>query len=658
MQRPIFHALSILAVLALGGLLQYGLHKPWGGHHDLGWWLWVPAAVAVALGIGCAVGGFFTARGGVGISPLVLLVPAGLASLAGVAWVVEMGWLAGQLETPAVARAEELEGNRRIFVATIRGHQRAYLALIWGGVGFATVAALAGCRPGARVPELGERNPWILRSVTAGSLLGLAVVVTYLVRYVTLVKRLQAQSLSTTWADLQTHASGLMTIEGGWVLAPMLVALVVLLSAPLLILALYPHTNPLDETSSRAQASARALGAASILGAALALGAAVRVKTAPALTSFMLTMDTRNERRQFLDKLVAGNCPDPWDQYLASGGGTIALLVVGVLVALPLFATAGQRTRCWIAPMTLVLACLICLGLSRGWSVNRAHQMLGPNCTVECVERDKFNAVLCLERHPRSNEMLRDKCYGGFSGGEDAEFRLPRVESHDCPRVAVHVRTKQSELSVDGVRIMDLVDWSAGGDSNPYRGQQRLTEVFTEKAEDSRAIAARIANQPFTGEILLSLDHRTPMELVDSIRWSASEAGFHDQSIVVQLPGNSRIERYRTVRLDPHPDDSQPSPWEPMPPGKYWILNIRADALTVASPDGTAQTAPDATSLATQLRGSLIVPGAAPLWVTHDPDVTLGKELEARATLTGKGLFSEAYSLPFGTGDQPVPELL
>lgn len=655
LRRPLLHAAAIAALLALGGLLQYGLHRPWGGYRDLGWWLWVPAAVTVVGGIGCAVGGFYTARGGVVVPAWVLVVPAVVAGLAAVAWIGEVGALVEQIRDPGVIALGPTAGDRMVAEAAMRCHQKAYLALTWAGLGFAAAAVVAGCRPppAAQNPDVHRTVLW--RAMTISAVVGCGAIAAFLFKYTAVITRLRHSGVNA-WTVIQKQTLGLHEVDAAWMVTPMFAAVAVIALLPILVLALWPRQNPLDEISDHARASARAAGAAAQLGVAATLGLAMWVKASPTLISFLWYSTTLFRRWELGNKIMAGEYPDPWLFYRTGVTSIIAITVAGVLVSLPLLVTAGRHTRRWLLPMGILLLTIAGLGVSRSVAVTKAHRAFGPLCNANCVERDKAVSLLCLQRYPKNSEMLRDKCYV-YSLPEDVDFRLPRAESTHCPMVSVRIATRRSKLKVDGVSIIELMDWGTKDDSDPSSGGPRLLPVLEEKADDARAIAARNPNQPFDGLITLALDERTPMGLVDRIRRTALEASFHDQALIVHLPGSSRIPRHRTIRLEAPVDDRLHAPWEPLPPGNYWILHIGIDTVTLAFPDGSTQTADDAPTLASQLRGALITPGTDPLWVTHDANVTLGQELAARATLIDAGLFIDAYSLPFGTGGLP-PDLL
>jgi len=657
MRRPILHAVAIVALLALGGLLQYGLHRPWGGYHDLGWWLWVPAAVAVVLGVGCAVGGFLTERGGVGVPAWVLVVPAGVAGLAGLAWVSEMGWLVEQLGESAFAGHHHAEEYRRITAAIFHSHQKAYLALTWGGIGFGSIAVMTGCRPPPLAVKPGIHKALFWRAITLGALVTVGVLFVWWCRYTAVSKRLQYTSVSDTLDAVREETLGLLMVDGGWMMAPLLAGVAATVLMPLVLLSLWPRQNPLDENSAPALVSARALGSTAALAMASTLGLAVLVKSSPSMMGFWMHMTSHGW--EYSVPARSGIYPDGLLFYRNAVICTLLIIAAGLVVVMPLLATTGQRTRRWIAPLGIALLCMVGLGLSRGVATASARHMFDPNCTENCLHRDQLAALLCLGRFKKDSQMLTDRCESVWLPAENADFRLPRVAAKSCPQtIASIVHTERTEIAIQRRTIHDLVDWGIEGALGPDSGVHRLRHAVEMQVETGQEMASRSPYLAGSDQVLFALDARTPMGFVDRIRWSAYLGGSVDQLLVVQAQDSSPIPRYRTVSLDRPPGDPHPSPWRPLLAESYWKLHIGVETITVTTPDGTIQTATDATTLATQLRGSLIAPGTAPLWVTHDPEVTLGQELEARATLTGKGLFIEAYSLPFGTGGQPLPELL
>ncbi len=130
---------------------------------------------------------------------------------------------------------------------------------------------------------------------------------------------------------------------------------------------------------------------------------------------------------------------------------------------------------------------------------------------------------------------------------EHPELDLPRSSATESPRIAVNVVVGRQTLSVDGVKLLDVLDGARVDDA--FRRGTLITPLYDhllEKRENGQALAEK-GGRAFAGEFLLQADRRIPFDLLRQVLYTAGQAGFPRALLVVRRDTREHV--IRTIHL-------------------------------------------------------------------------------------------------------------
>jgi biopolymer transport protein ExbD len=101
------------------------------------------------------------------------------------------------------------------------------------------------------------------------------------------------------------------------------------------------------------------------------------------------------------------------------------------------------------------------------------------------------------------------------------DLRLPTSSASKSPEVAVNVVVSQTQILVDGDEVCRVEDGTIPEDFIRGNNIIPLYDALLEKADEAKAIAQRLPDQPFKGRLLLQVDRNIPFSLVREVMYSA-----------------------------------------------------------------------------------------------------------------------------------------
>ena len=127
---------------------------------------------------------------------------------------------------------------------------------------------------------------------------------------------------------------------------------------------------------------------------------------------------------------------------------------------------------------------------------------------------------------------------------QSAELQIPTSVSERAAEPAIVVTISQNDILVDGVRALSLrnglVDPSQkNGGANAFLINP-LLEPMQEKKELLKLIASRNPARPFTGEVQIIADKRTPYRTLIEVVYTCGQAEFKNVRFVVIQQGQSQ----------------------------------------------------------------------------------------------------------------------
>lgn len=127
---------------------------------------------------------------------------------------------------------------------------------------------------------------------------------------------------------------------------------------------------------------------------------------------------------------------------------------------------------------------------------------------------------------------------------QSAELQIPTSVSERAAEPAIVVTISQNDILVDGVRALSLrnglVDPSQkNGGANAFLINP-LLEPMQEKKELLKLIASRNPARPFTGEVQIIADRRTPYRTLIEVVYTCGQAEFKNVRFVVIQQGQSQ----------------------------------------------------------------------------------------------------------------------
>lgn len=140
--------------------------------------------------------------------------------------------------------------------------------------------------------------------------------------------------------------------------------------------------------------------------------------------------------------------------------------------------------------------------------------------------------------------LLKSYSTDDISVAPSKDLQVPISTAEKAPKLAVNVVVSQSEIVVDGERVLALERQtnSAGADvaavpESEKRGQliNALYDRLLEKAETAKDLAMRTGGDDFEfkGEILLQCDKRLPFSIIREVMFTAGQAQFGNFRFVV-----------------------------------------------------------------------------------------------------------------------------
>lgn len=475
MNRGIAHALGILALAALGVLIQLTIEEPWPIAGQLGAGAWVWGAAGVVCALGCAVAAVAAGAGWRPRPVLVLALPSALLVAAGAVLFVGVGQVLVIYDDILAGRLYEIRWEQLAWRGTFVWME-ASLAAMWAGIGFASAAA--------------------------------------------------------AFRALGNTAAGLALVDAAWLLLPLTPWVLVLLVLPSAFRALQVvgQTAPGEEDGGRR--TGLVLAAMVGMAAAAAIGivatgrtaglhhiiAARSAQTASALQAFLAA--------PYVNGFRVGHAAVP-----AAGAFGVAL---GGL-ALLLLVTGRPRIRATVVPLVFVgLALLVSFGLRVGATL-RVVADFGPICEESCTDLDRVTALLRGAEAQRRDQLRVDPC--AFASEWDlaaADLRLPRVPEGECPEVGTVLRVGREIIDIGGSQwsVSALDDPRVDG-----RNAGRFDAQLRDHRETEEAIIIRNPSQGPHPVLILSIDASHPWATVERVRELAGAAGWCDMEFIVNDPG-------------------------------------------------------------------------------------------------------------------------
>jgi biopolymer transport protein ExbD len=140
--------------------------------------------------------------------------------------------------------------------------------------------------------------------------------------------------------------------------------------------------------------------------------------------------------------------------------------------------------------------------------------------------------------------LLKSYSTDDVSVAPSKDLQVPVSTAEKAPKLAVNVVVSQSEIVVDGERVLGLERQSttagievAAVPESEKRGQliNALYDRLLEKAETAKDLAMRSGGDDFEfkGEILLQCDKRLPFSVIREVMFTAGQAQFGNFRFIV-----------------------------------------------------------------------------------------------------------------------------
>ena len=140
--------------------------------------------------------------------------------------------------------------------------------------------------------------------------------------------------------------------------------------------------------------------------------------------------------------------------------------------------------------------------------------------------------------------LLKSYSTDDVSVAPSKDLQVPVSSAEKAPKLAVNVVVSQSEIVVDGERVLGLErqTTTAGTEvaavpESEKRGQliNALYDRLLEKAETAKDLAMRSGGDDFEfkGEILLQCDKRLPFSVIREVMFTAGQAQFGNFRFIV-----------------------------------------------------------------------------------------------------------------------------
>lgn len=140
--------------------------------------------------------------------------------------------------------------------------------------------------------------------------------------------------------------------------------------------------------------------------------------------------------------------------------------------------------------------------------------------------------------------LLKSYSTDDVSVSPSKDLQVPISSAEKAPKLAVNVVVSQSEIVVDGERVLGLErqTTTAGTEvaavpEGEKRGQliNALYDRLLEKAETAKDLAMRTGGDDFEfkGEVLLQCDKRLPFSVIREVMFTAGQAQFGNFRFIV-----------------------------------------------------------------------------------------------------------------------------
>ncbi len=113
------------------------------------------------------------------------------------------------------------------------------------------------------------------------------------------------------------------------------------------------------------------------------------------------------------------------------------------------------------------------------------------------------------------------------------DLRLPSSSSQKPPELAVNAVVSKVNITVDGVKVVDVSGGIVGEEYKRGTLISPLFDTLKEKADEAKALAERNPANKFKGRILLQCDRDIPFSLVREVMYTAGQAQFAEFKFVV-----------------------------------------------------------------------------------------------------------------------------
>jgi len=524
--RGLFHALGILALAALGVLIQLTIEQPWPISGQLGDWAWVWGGLGVTCALGCALAAV-AAGAGWQPRPLVLLaLPSALLVAAGAVLFVGVGDVLATYDEVVADELYEVRWKQLVWRGTFVWMEAA-LAAMWAAIGFTSSVAVAG----ARAPLPGQRRGFDVVALVPGPLAAAFAAAVFVLFYGAFDMVLVRNGVGAAFAHVGETFAGLGFVEAAWLLLPIAPWLLILLVLPAGYRPLQIVGRVDTGEGDGGKRCALALAGLSGVAAAATFGvvASGRASTLHHIIA-VSSAKTLAETQAFLSMpFVSGGRVGH-----AAVPTTAAILAALGGLALLLLLTGRPRVRPLVLPGLLVGLAFLGASGQRLGATARVGAAFGPVCEEDCTHLDRATALLRGADYIPNERMRQDPC-GRFAGyGPKArDLALPRVPGGECIQApSATLRVGREALDLDGQLFpLSLLEEAVRGDRESGGLAHRLQEKF----DDARAVAVRNPSQPVT-YLMLGIDASYPWATVAGLRRAAGEGGWCVTAFFVDDP--------------------------------------------------------------------------------------------------------------------------
>jgi biopolymer transport protein ExbD len=124
---------------------------------------------------------------------------------------------------------------------------------------------------------------------------------------------------------------------------------------------------------------------------------------------------------------------------------------------------------------------------------------------------------------------------------ESPEMRFPYSTSIEEPASAVQVQISRNAIVVDGRTILSLRNGMVDPSQKQGGGNgfliTPLHNILTQLRDRAKLIAARVPSRPFTGEVQIIADRRTPFRTLSEVIYTLGQSEFSKLHFVVLSTG-------------------------------------------------------------------------------------------------------------------------